>query len=185
MTNLTGKLLLAMPGIGDKRFDRSVILICAHTDEYAMGLTLNKPMTDLTLPTLLDQLGVPQTISLPERLVLDGGPVGTDRGFVIHSSDYFSDGATVDVSGDICMTATHDILKAIADGGAPRRSTLTLGYSGWGPGQIERELGENAWLISEPSDDILYGEKHSRKWEQTLGMLGIDPAHLHLTGGTA
>jgi putative transcriptional regulator len=183
--NLTGKLLIAMPGIGDPRFARSVILVCAHSDDYAMGLVLNKPMDDLTLPELLTQLDIEQNIKLPETYVLNGGPVGTDRGFVVHSHDYYSDGATVEVGEDLYMTATHDVLKALASGGAPLRSAMTLGYSGWGPGQLEHELGENAWLMADPHEDIVFGDSHSQKWEQTLGLMGIDPAHLHVTGGSA
>jgi putative transcriptional regulator len=183
--DLTGKLLIAMPGIGDPRFARSVILVCAHSDDYAMGLVLNKPMDDLTLPELLKQLDIEQDIQLPETFVLDGGPVGTDRGFVVHTEDYYSDGATVEVGSNLYMTATQDILRALASGGAPHRSTMTLGYAGWGPGQLEHELGENAWLMADPHEDIVFGDAHSLKWEQTLGLLGIDPAHLHVTGGSA
>jgi putative transcriptional regulator len=107
--DLTGKLLIAMPGIGDPRFARSVILVCAYSDDYAMGLVLNKPMDDLTLPELLKQLDIEQDIQLPETFVLDGGPVGTDRGFVVHTEDYYSDGATVEVGSNLYMTATQDI----------------------------------------------------------------------------
>lgn len=185
MDSLIGKTLIAMPGIGDPRFNRSIVLICAHTDEYAMGLVLNKPIDDLTLPQLLTQLGVEQDIQLPEAFVLDGGPVGTDRGFVVHSSDYFSDGTTLDVTDDLCMTATRDILKAMASGGAPERAALTLGYSGWGAGQLEMELAENAWITAPSNQEIVFSSEHSRKWDRSLELLGIDPAHLHAGGGSA
>ena len=185
MDDLTGKLLAAMPGIGDPRFNRSVILVCAHSDDYTMGLVLNNPIDELTLPDLFTQLGIEQNIKLPETYVLNGGPVGTDRGFVVHSTDYFSDGATVEVTEDLSMTATRDVLRAIASEGAPAQATMTLGYAGWGPGQLEHELSEHAWLVSNPHEDIVFGTAHSKKWEQTLGMLGIDPAHLHMTGGQA
>jgi len=183
--DLTGKLLVAMPGIGDPRFSRSVILICAHSDDYTMGLVLNKPIDDLTLPELLTQLGIEQNIQLPDSYVLNGGPVGTDRGFVVHSTDYYSDGATVEVADSLSMTATRDVLRALASEGAPLQATMTLGYSGWGPGQLEHELSEHAWLVADPHDEIVFGAAHSKKWELTLGILGIDPAHLHQTGGNA
>lgn len=185
MQDLTGKLLVAMPGIGDPRFSRSVILICAHSDDYSMGLVLNKPMDDLTLTELLTQLGIEQDIQLPDTYVLNGGPVGTDRGFVLHSNDYYGDGATIEVTEDLSMTATRDVLKALASEGAPELAAMTLGYSGWGPGQLEHELSEHAWLVSDPHDEIIFGSAHSQKWELTLGTLGIDPAHLHQTGGNA
>ncbi len=185
MDALTGKILIAMPGIGDPRFSRAVILLCAHSDAYAMGLVLNNPMDDLVLPELLTQLDIEQDIRLPDTYVLNGGPVATDRGFVVHSGDYFSDGATMDVGEDLCMTATRDILKAIASGGAPQRAAMALGYAGWGAGQIEYELAENAWIVANPHTDIIYGTEHSRKWERTLELMGINPAHLHAGGGTA
>lgn len=185
MASLTGKLLVAMPGIGDPRFARSVILVCAHSDDYAMGLVINKPIDDLRLPELLSQLDIDQDIQLPDSYVLNGGPVGTDRGFVVHSGDYFSDGATVDVGDDICMTATRDILKAMAGGGAPRKSAMTLGYAGWGPGQLEHELAENAWIVGQPHSDLIFGLEHAEKWERSLTLMGINPAHLHSGGGSA
>jgi len=183
--DLTGKLLVAMPGIGDPRFARSVILVCAHSDDYTMGLVLNKPIDDLSLSDLLTQLDIEQDIQVPDAYVLNGGPVGTDRGFVVHSNDYYSDGATVEVSEALSMTATRDVLRALATEGAPALATMTLGYSGWGPGQLEHELSEHAWLVADPHADIVFGEAHSKKWELTLAMLGIDPAHLHMTGGNA
>ncbi len=185
MDRLTGKILVAMPDIGDPRFSRSVVLLCAHSDEYAMGLVLNKPMDDLCLPDMLDQLGIEQTIKLPNDYILNGGPVATDRGFVVHSGDYFSDGATMEVGNGMCMTATHDILKAMASGGAPVQSTMTLGYAGWGAGQIEYELSENAWIVADPHEEIVFGNAHSRKWHRTLELMGISSAHLHTGGGSA
>lgn len=184
MDALTGKLLVAMPNIGDPRFSRSVILICAHNEDYSMGLVLNNPMDDLVLSELLSQLSIEQNIKLPDTTILNGGPVGTDRGFVIHSSDYYSEGATMDVADDLCMTATQDILKAIASGGAPANATMALGYAGWGAGQIEREIAENAWIVASPHEDIVYGIEHSRKWDLTLELMGINSANLQ-SGGSA
>jgi putative transcriptional regulator len=182
---LTGKLLVAMPGIGDDRFERAVILVCAHAESYAMGLVLNDPMDNLTLPDLFDQLGIEQDIKLPEVPVLNGGPVGTDRGFVIHSNDYFSDGATMTVTDSLCMTATRDVLVAMASGASPRKSVLSLGYSGWGPGQLEYELSQNAWIVADPIPDLVFSADYAAKWEATLEQIGIDPAFLHMDGGEA
>lgn len=182
---LKGKLLVAMPGIGDPRFERAVILVCAHQADYAMGLVINKPLENLTLPDLFKQLEIEDTIRLPETSVLDGGPVGTDRGFVVHSPDYYSDGATIDVGHDLCMTATRDILRAMARGGAPEKAAMTLGYAGWGPGQLEIEVSQNAWLMSDLDPALVFGDDHANKWDQTLAKIGIDPAFLHMDGGSA
>lgn len=182
---LIGKLLVAMPGIGDDRFNRAVILLCAHSDEYSMGLVINDPMDDLTVPDLFDQLEIEQDIKLPEDPVLNGGPVGTDRGFVLHSTDYYSDGATLQVTDDLCMTATRDVLQAMATGTSPRKSILSLGYAGWGPGQLEYELGQNAWIVSHPDTGLIFGDAFERKWEASLERIGIDPAFLHVQGGHA
>lgn len=185
LEDLTGKLLIAMPGIGDARFSRSLILICAHEPDYAMGIALNKPIEDLTLPQLLTQLGIEQDIRLPDNAVLSGGPVGTDRGFVVHTGDFHSDGATMDISHDCCLTATRDILFAIASGEAPRAAMMALGYSGWGAGQLETEIAENAWLIGEAIPDLVYGAEHDSKWARALDLLGINAARLHAGGGNA
>ena len=183
--SLTGRLLIAMPSIGDTRFKRSVILVCAHSEDYAMGLVLNKPMEGLSLPDLLDQLDIEQTIAVPDRFVLDGGPVGNDRGFVLHSGDYQCDGATMDVTEDVCLTATRDVLHAIASGPAPRTSILALGYSGWGPGQLEMELQENAWLIGQPDNMILFGDDHEAKWDRALDLIGVSSGRLQSAPGRA
>ncbi|WP_084396009.1 YqgE/AlgH family protein [Henriciella aquimarina] len=185
LEDLTGKLLIAMPGIGDSRFARSLVLICAHEPDYAMGIALNKPIEDLTLPQLLTQLGIEQDIRVPDNAVLSGGPVGTDRGFVVHTGDFHSDGATMDVSHDCCLTATRDILQAIASGEAPRESIMALGYSGWGAGQLETEIAENTWLVGEAIPDLVYGGEHDSKWSRALDLLGIDAARLHSGGGNA
>ena len=185
MQDLTGKLLVAMPGIGDDRFNKAVILVCAHQDDYAMGLILNKPIENLSFADLLDQLGIEQDIHVPDTPILDGGPVGTDRGFVLHSGDYYSDGTTMDLGDDLYLTATQEILTSIAQGGAPSRSTMTLGYAGWGPRQLEDELGQNAWLVGTPDDELVFGTNFEEKWERSLQQLGIDAGFLHSDGGHA
>lgn len=183
--DLTGKLLIAMPSIGDKRFKRSVILVCAHSEDYAMGLVMNKPMDGLTVPSLLEQLEIETDIQMPPASVLDGGPVGSDRGFVLHSADYQCDGATMDVTDTVCLTATTDVLHAIASDTPPEISTLALGYSGWGPGQLEMELQANAWLIGKPNRDILFGEDHSSKWSSALNLIGVESGRLQSGAGSA
>ncbi|WP_084421898.1 YqgE/AlgH family protein [Henriciella litoralis] len=183
--DLTGKILISMPGIEDSRFARALILVCAHEPDYAMGIVLNKPIDDLTLPQLLTQLGIEQDIRLPEDAVLSGGPVGTDRGFVVHTGDFHCDGATLDISHDFCLTATKDILLAIASGDAPRESVMALGYSGWGAGQLEDEIASHTWIVGEPIPDLVYGDSHDGKWARALQLLGIDAARLHSSGGTA
>lgn len=182
---LTGKLLIASPLIGDPRFDRSVILVCAHGDDAAMGIVINKPLGDLTLPTLFEQLGVKCEIEVPERAVLFGGPVDRDRGFVLHTDDYSSEDTTFGIGPGIGLTATKDILEAMASSSPPRHSLLALGYAGWSEGQLEDEIGQNAWLVTEPDDALLFAEDHALKWQKALKKLGVTPEFLTATSGHA
>ena len=175
---LAGKMLIAMPGIDDDRFDRSVILLCAHSDEHAMGIVLNKAMADITLPDLFEQLDVPMEISPPIGPVLHGGPVGTDRGFVIHSEDFESIGATIPIGEGLRLTATKEVLNAMASSDPPRQCRLALGYSGWGPQQLEAELRQNVWLIVDADNDIIFDTDFDKKWEKALKKLGIAPHNL-------
>jgi len=183
--DLTGKILIAMPGIGDDRFSGAVILICAHAEDFAMGIVLNKPMSGVTLPDLLDQLEIPLRVELPEFEVLNGGPVGKDRGFVLHSEDFNCDQATMTVGENLCRTATRDALHAIASAAPPENAILALGYSGWGPGQIEAELQDNAWLVSDCVHDLIYEHDHDTKWNRALDHLGISAANLQPDAGHA
>ena len=183
--NLTGKLLVAMPSIGDTRFERSVILICAHETDYAMGIVLNNPMPHVTVPDILSQLDVPTEIEVPANRVLDGGPVGNDRGFVLHTSDFRSEGATMDVAENCHLTATRDVLVALGSRTPPEQSTLALGYSGWGAGQLESELQQNAWLIGPATHDIVYGSEHEKKWDQAIELMGVDAGKLQHHPGRA
>jgi putative transcriptional regulator len=180
---LAGKILIAMPGIDDERFARAVILICAHNDEHAMGIVLNRAMGDLTLPELLDQLDVPIEIEPPEDPVLVGGPVGKDRGFVIHTEDFESIGATIPIGNGLRLTATKEVLQAIASDECPARCRLALGYSGWGPLQLESELKENVWLVAEADSEIVFDSDFDGKWERAINMLGISSSALQ--GGPA
>lgn len=175
---LTGKLLIAMPGIDDERFDKSVILLCAHSDEHAMGIVLNKTMSDITLPELLDQLDVPAGNELPNDPILNGGPVGTDRGFVIHSEDFESIGATIPINNELRLTATKEVLSAMASPDRPRKCRLALGYSGWGPKQLENELRENVWLVVDADEEIVFDTDFDGKWLRAISKLGITPDRL-------
>lgn len=183
---LGGKLLIAMPGMGDPRFERSVVYLCAHSDEGAMGLIVNKPMTDLSFAELLDQLDIPRAPGVREIRVHFGGPVEHARGFVLHSGDYGADReGTMRVDSRFGMSATLDVLEDIARGAGPARSLLALGYAGWGPGQLEDEIQDNGWLTCEAAPDLVFGEADARKWERAIRSLGIDPLLLSAAAGRA
>jgi len=183
---LTGRLLIAMPAIGDPRFERAVVLICAHNAEHAMGLAVNHPVEGLTLPTLLDKLGIQADIQLPEDLVLLGGPVEAERGFVLHTDDYTCPSSSIDVADGVQMTPTREVLEAIASHNRrPRHATLALGYAGWGPGQLENEIRQNAWLVCEPDEDLLFGGDHAQKWVRALAKIGVSLDHFSGEAGRA
>ncbi|MCV2889398.1 YqgE/AlgH family protein [Ruegeria aquimaris] len=183
--DLTGKLLIAMPGMGDPRFDRSVIFMCSHDTDGAMGLIVNKP-ADLRLAELLEQMDLackdPAVAKSPVRF---GGPVETGRGFVLHSSDYAANLHSLKVSDGFSMTATLDILEDIANGRGPARKALMLGYSGWGPGQLEAEISDNGWLTADADSDLVFNTPDGDKWEAALKTLGIDALLLSASAGHA
>lgn len=183
--SLTGKLLIAMPDMGDPRFEKSVIYICAHSDEGAMGLIVNKLADDLKFSDLLEQLNIPASDSTRAIRVHFGGPVEIGRGFVLHSRDYDGHGSTLPVDDRIGMTATLDILEDISRGTGPRRCLLALGYAGWGPGQLEDEIARNGWLTADGTPEIVFGEDNAAKWTAALATLGIDPFLLSTSGGSA
>ncbi len=183
--SLAGKLLVAMPRIGDPRFDRTVIMMCAHTDEHAMGLVINKPKQELTLGDVLDHLGISAGVEIAPKAVLDGGPVRPDRGYVLHSEDFNAGDGTQNVAPGIRLTATRDILEAVAGEKAPQRFVLALGCAGWGAGQIEDELRQNAWLVVDPVDAIVFGPEHDDKWAAAIRTLGFDPSQLAGDAGRA
>jgi putative transcriptional regulator len=181
----SGQLLIAMPGISDPRFERALILICAHDGRHAMGLAVNNPVEGLTVPELLERLEVKSTIRLPPDLVLLGGPVERERGFVLHSTDYEGE-ASLEVGCGVALTATREVLEAIAShNGAPSKSLLALGYAGWGAGQLEDEIKENVWLTCDADDELIFGQDHGRKWTQALAKLGVDPQRLGTAAGRA
>ncbi len=182
--DLEGRFLIAMPGIGDDRFHRSVILICAHSDQGAMGLVVNQPAESISFDELLEQLEIEpneQTSATPIRI---GGPVESGRGFVLHSSDYQGETA-LDIAGKFMLTGTVDILRDIAKGAGPSKRIIALGYTGWAPGQLEQEIQQNGWLSCESVPDIVFGESDDDKWVAALSEMGISPELLSAEGGTA
>jgi putative transcriptional regulator len=187
---LDGQMLIAMPAMGDERFSRSVIYVCAHSTEGAMGIIVNQPASNIKFPELLVQLEVvPSTerIELPAQdvKILKGGPVETGRGFVLHSSDFFIENSTLPIDEGICLTATLDILKAIANGNGPHDAILALGYAGWAPGQLEQEIQENGWLHCAADSELIFGTDTDGKYNKALRKIGIDLAMLSSQAGHA
>jgi putative transcriptional regulator len=183
--NLTGKLLAAMPSMEDARFDHAVILICSHSDEGAMGLIVNHPISDLSFATVLERVGITAAQALPKR-VYYGGPVEKGRGFILHQGDYQGDSAVMHIEGGYCLSATLDVLESLAQGTGPEPSLLTLGYSGWGPGQLESEIAANAWLtIHASSADIVFSPDPATKWAMALRLAGVNPSMLSGAAGRA
>lgn len=182
---LNGKLLVATPSIGDPRFDRTVILMCDHSADHAMGIVINKPVEGLRMPELFGQLGIDHAEDAPDRPVLLGGPVERERGFVLHSTDFRAEESTLPVCDGILLTATRDVLEAIASNHPPRRSLLALGYAGWGGGQLEDELASNAWLVTDPDDTLIFDTADAEKWDAALDRIGVTPEHLSILSGHA
>ncbi|APE42620.1 hypothetical protein BOO69_03690 [Sulfitobacter alexandrii] len=183
--NLTGKLLVAMPGMGDPRFAHAVIFIADHSEKGAMGLIVNKPATDVLLSDVLDQIETPIAPPQHELRVHIGGPVETGRGFVLHSPEYRSAMQTMTIAGDFAVTATLDVLEDIAAGKGPRKAQLMLGYAGWGPDQLEAEIAQNGWLTCEATPEMVFDLEDGRKWAAALKSLGVDPVGLSATAGRA
>jgi putative transcriptional regulator len=180
-----GQLLIAMPGISDPRFERALILVCAHDDQHAMGLALNNPVEGLTVPDLLEKLDIKSTIRLPPDLVLLGGPVECERGFVLHTTDYQGP-FSLEVGEDVALSATREVLEAMAShNGRPSQSLLALGYAGWGAGQLENEIKQNVWLTCEPDPELIFGHDYAKKWTRALAKLGVDPQRLSSVAGRA
>jgi len=182
---LVGKLLVAMPSMDDPRFARTVIYMCSHSAERAMGLIINRPATHITFPELLGQLKIEPTYTSSSVPIQVGGPVETGRGFVLHSSDYYMSDSTLRISPEIGLTATLDVLRAIAAGKGPSRAILTLGYAGWDPGQLESEILANGWLHCDPDPDLLFDQDLDTKWARAIAKLGIRPQFLSGQAGHA
>jgi putative transcriptional regulator len=182
---LSGQMLIAMPGIGDPRFERSLILVCAHDQDHAMGIAVNRPVEGLTVPDLLERLEVRANPNMDADLVLLGGPVEMERGFVLHTDDYHAE-HSLNVADGLTLTTTREVLEAMGrQDPSPRRAILTLGYAGWGAGQLEQEIRRNAWLTVEPDEALVFDGDHDTKWSRALGKLGIDPKFLSAEAGRA
>ena len=189
---LDGQMLIAMPAMSDERFARSVIYVCAHSTEGAMGIVVNQPAANIKFPDLLVQLEVipaSERIQLPTKTeavtVLKGGPVETGRGFVLHSADFFIENSTLPIDEGICLTATLDILKAIARGTGPHNAILALGYAGWAPGQLEQEIQQNGWLHCAADPELIFGTDTDAKYDKALRKIGIDLGQLSSESGHA
>jgi len=189
---LDGQMLIAMPSMRDERFARTLIYMCAHSSEGAMGIVVNQPAADISFPDLLVKLDVipaNERIQLPRRAgtikVLKGGPVETQRGFVLHTADFFIENSTLPIDEGICLTATLDILKAIARDEGPANAVLALGYAGWAPGQLEKEIQHNGWMHCTADSDLVFGTDTGVKYEKAMGKLGIDLAMLSSEAGHA
>jgi putative transcriptional regulator len=181
---LTGQLLVAMPQMRDPRFARSVIYMCAHNAEGAMGLVVNRRVGSITFDDLLQQLGLGPNRRNDDIRIHFGGPVEQGRGFVLHSSDYQQSG-TMRVDDGVALTATLDILKEMAAGGGPRKSLLALGYAGWGPGQLDAEIQANGWLQVPADEDLVFDDDVDNKWERAIGKIGVDFSMLSGDAGHA
>jgi len=182
---LSGQMLIAMPGIGDPRFDRSLILVCAHDEHHAMGITVNRPVEGLTIPNLMERLEIATTAELEDDAVLIGGPVEVERGFVLHTDDYRAE-YSVEVEGGLALTTTREVLEAMGSHNAhPRKAILALGYAGWGAGQLEREIRQNVWLTVEADEALVFDDDYDTKWTRALAKLRIDPKFLSAEGGRA
>ena len=183
--NLCGKLLIAMPGMSDPRFEKSVVYMCDHSDDGAMGLIINKPIPDLTLVDLLKQLSISGLEDRADVPVYFGGPVEVARGFVLHSAGYELEDITLKVDAQFSMTASRDVLRDIADDAGPADMLLALGYAGWGAGQLEDEIQQNGWLSCDATPEVVFNVPSAEKWTAALKLLGVDALMLSATAGRA
>lgn len=181
---LEGQLLVAMPAMSDPRFQRAVIYLCAHSADGAMGLVINKAINSIEFPDLLRQLNIEPEVPSTGIRVHFGGPVETGRGFVLHSDDYHQD-ATLKIRDGIALTATVDVLRAIAVGQGPRRSLLALGYAGWAPGQLDTEIQNNGWLTCRADENLIFGGDLDACWDAAVRTIGVDPTKLSSLAGHA
>ena len=183
---LAGRLLVAMPGIGDPRFEHAVILICLHNAEHAMGVRVNLPVEGMTVAGVLNRLGVQGEARNPMQEVLNGGPVERERGYVLHTDDYAVEDSTMAVFEGVALTATLEVLEALTEPNtSPARSVLALGYAGWNAGQLEMELRENVWLACDADPDLVFDENHDAKWQRALARMGVSAATLSSQTGRA
>lgn len=181
---LTGRILMAMPGMNDPRFNKAVILLCAHDENGAMGLVINHTLPGIDLSELLEQLEVKDSETVDNVPVMSGGPVETARGFILHGND-FKQEDTIEIDGKYSVTGTIDALKAVAGGDGPDKMLFILGYAGWSAGQLDEELQQNTWLVTDADEDIIFDSSPDDKWNTAIKKIGIDPGMLSTTSGTA
>ncbi len=181
---LEGRILIAMPTMSDPRFKKTIILLCTHNEEGAMGIVLNKNMEAFTFGSLLEQLEIQHDSNLEKTRVHFGGPVDAERGFILHSTDTVQENSTV-IGEGIALTATLDMLERMATGEGPDSSFIALGYAGWGPGQLEAEIQENGWLIVDADPDLVFSDQLTGKWQAAIDKLGFDPGLLSMDAGHA
>ncbi len=183
--NLAGQLIIAGPSMGDKRFHGTVIYMCVHDSQQAMGIIINRPKPDLKLSSMLPHLNVKGPVTHEDTMVLYGGPVEPERGFVLHSRDYLDPDNTLPLSDTLALTTSKSVLKALTSANAPKKAVLALGYAGWESGQLETELQHNSWLVAPAHDDIIFTGEPRHKWKQALSSLGITPEFLSASAGNA
>ena len=182
--NLTGKIIVSQPSLEDKRFNKSVIYICAHSSQGAMGIIINKKIDYDLYPDLLDQLGIDKTVNNKKLYIRYGGPLESSRGFVLHSDDIIRK-ETLNIDKGIALTSTAEFFDDLAIGKGPKDSILALGYAGWGPGQLEAEIIQNSWMTLSVDNSFLFDDEVSKKWNQAYKLIGIDPNNLSINSGTA
>ncbi|WP_026941149.1 YqgE/AlgH family protein [Hellea balneolensis] len=186
---LTNRLLIATPQMGDPRFKDAVIYVCSHDSSGAMGLVINKQVVKsgnaFQLSDMLSNIGIEGDVKVADTPVLEGGPVDIDRGFVLHSSDYFKTETSLKLTDTLHLTSTKDVLEALVQDNAPTKAMLAVGYSGWGAGQVERELQDNAWIVADADETLIFDPNLNGKWTKALASLGIKPEMLSRHGGSA
>jgi putative transcriptional regulator len=177
--------LIATPNMRDPRFRFAVIYLTSHDSSGAMGLIINKGKSGLYISDMLDQIGIDGEVRVADTSVLDGGPVDIDRGFVLHSSDYFRPDSSLKISNTLSLTSTKHVLESLVSDDHPKSALLAVGYAGWGAGQLEREIAENSWLLADANDDLVFSQDLEGKWAHALGSMGISPSSLSQSGGRA
>lgn len=178
-------ILIATPDMGDPRFRFTVIYIVSHDRSGTMGIIINKDKPGVVISDLLDQVGISGEVRVADSPVLNGGPVDIDRGFVLHSSDYFKPESSLKISETLSLTSTKDVLESLVTDDHPTNALLAVGYAGWGPGQLEKEIAQNSWLVADADDALIFSPDFSEKWATVLTNMGIDPSSLSQSGGRA
>jgi len=183
--SLRNSFLLATPAMRDSRFRFAVIFMVSHDRSGAMGIIVNKGKPGLFISDLLEQVGITGDVQIADTPVLNGGPVDIDRGFVLHSSDYFKPESSLIISDTLSLTSTKDVLESLVSKDHPKHAMLAVGYAGWGPGQLEKEIAENSWLVTEADESLVFSNDLDGKWASVLAEMGIDPSCLSQSGGKA